>query len=63
MGILVIQDGNLMHGSPDNISPYNRTNAFFVFNSVENKPLKPFGSKSNRADFLCLKTFTPLNSK
>ncbi len=59
-GTLVIHDGNTMHGSPDNISPDSRTNAFFVFNSVENKPEKPFGAKTSRADFLCLKDFTPL---
>jgi ectoine hydroxylase len=61
-GTLVIHDGNTMHGSPDNISPYDRTNAFFVFNSVENKPVQPFGAKTTRADFLCLKDFTPLKS-
>lgn len=61
-GTLVIHDGNAMHGSPDNISPEYRTNAFFVYNSVENKPVKPFGAKSSRADFLCLKDFTPLSS-
>ncbi len=59
-GTLVIHDGNIMHGSPDNISPESRTNAFFVFNSVENKPQRPFGAPKNRADFLCLKDFKPL---
>ena len=61
-GTLVIHDGNIMHGSPDNISPSPRTNTFFVFNSVENKPVEPFGAKKSRADFLCLKDFTPLQS-
>ncbi len=61
-GTLVLHDGNIMHGSPDNISPYPRTNAYFVYNSVENKPVYPFGAKYNRADFLCLKDFTPLKS-
>ncbi len=59
-GTLVIHDGNVMHGSPDNISPESSTNAFFVFNSVENKPQKPFGASKNRAEFLCLKDFKPL---
>lgn len=59
-GTLVLHDGNIMHGSPDNISPNSRTNAFFVYNSVENKPQKPFSAKSTRAEFLCLKDFTPL---
>ncbi|MDX1808966.1 MAG: phytanoyl-CoA dioxygenase family protein [Sulfurospirillaceae bacterium] len=61
-GTLVIHDGNILHGSPDNISPNPRTNAFFVFNSVENKPERPFGAKKNRANFLCLKDFTPILS-
>lgn len=61
-GTLVIHDGNVMHGSPDNISPMPRTNAFFVYNSVENKPIKPFGAKKSRADFLCLKDFNALKS-
>ncbi|MGM0519521.1 MAG: phytanoyl-CoA dioxygenase family protein [Campylobacterota bacterium] len=59
-GTLVIHDGNILHGSPDNISPYDRTNSFFVFNSVENTPYKPFGAKTSRADFLCLTDFEPL---
>jgi ectoine hydroxylase len=62
-GTLVIHDGNIMHGSPDNISPSSRINTFFVYNSVENKPYKPFGAKSARASFLCLQDFTPLKSK
>ena len=59
-GTLVFHDGNMMHGSPDNISPDSRTNAFFVYNSVENKPLEPFAAKGERANFLCLKDFKAL---
>ncbi len=59
-GTLVIHDGNVMHGSPDNISPFDRTNSFFVYNSVDNKPVKPFGAKSPRAEFLSLQDFTPI---
>lgn len=59
-GTLVLHDGNAMHASPDNISPYSRTNAFFVYNSIENKPVEPFAAKKKRADFLCLTDFTPL---
>ncbi|PLY10394.1 MAG: phytanoyl-CoA dioxygenase [Arcobacter sp.] len=62
-GTLVIHDGNVLHGSPDNISPDSRTNTFFVFNSVENKPVKPFGAPKNRADFLCLKDFKAIEAK
>jgi ectoine hydroxylase len=59
-GTLVLHDGNILHGSADNISPEDRTNIFFVYNSVKNIPVKPFSSKSPRADFLCLKDFKPL---
>lgn len=61
-GTLVIFDGNVMHGSPDNISPYDRTNAFFVFNSCHNKPEKNTAAKSSRAEFLSLKNTHPLKS-
>lgn len=59
-GTLVIHDGNIIHGSPDNISMSDRTNAFFVFNSVENTPVEPFAAKQKRANFLSLKDYTPI---
>jgi ectoine hydroxylase len=59
-GTLVFHDGNTMHGSPDNISPDPRTNAFFVYNSVENTPVKPFAAKEGRASFLSLGDHAPL---
>lgn len=61
-GTLVLHDGNIMHGSPDNISPYARTNTFFVYNSVDNTPVTPFEAPKPRAEFLCLKDFKPLKS-
>lgn len=52
-GTLVIHESNVMHGSPDNISPWSRTNLFFVYNSVENQPAeKPFGARQFRPEFL-----------
>ena len=59
-GTLVLHDGNVMHGSPDNISPEPRTNAFFVYNSVENTPVAPFAAKTRRAPFLSLDDYKPL---
>ncbi|MBU1427123.1 MAG: phytanoyl-CoA dioxygenase family protein [Gammaproteobacteria bacterium] len=59
-GTLVLHDGNVMHGSPDNISPNPRTNAFFVYNSVANRPEEPFAAKTRRAPFLCLNDYAPL---
>lgn len=62
-GTLVIHDGNIMHGSPDNISPNPRTNAFFVYNSIQNKPTKPFAAPKKRASFLSLDDYTPVRVK
>ncbi len=59
-GTLVLHDGNVMHGSPDNISPDPRTNAFFVYNSVDNAPVRPFAASEPRAPFLSLDDRTPL---
>lgn len=53
-GTLVIHEGNLMHGSPDNISPWPRTNLFFVYNSILNTPQEqPFAADHFRPPFLC----------
>jgi len=60
-GTLVIHESNIMHGSPDNISVWPRTNLFFVYNSVENIPAeKPFGTDEFRPDFLGNRDYTPL---
>lgn len=61
-GTLVLHDGNILHGSSDNISPDDRTNIFFVYNSTLNTPVKPFASKSPRASFLSLQDFKPLKA-
>ncbi|MEQ9349773.1 MAG: phytanoyl-CoA dioxygenase family protein, partial [Alphaproteobacteria bacterium] len=50
-GTLVLHEGNTMHGSTDNITPWPRTNAFFVYNSVENTPADhPFAAGKFRPD-------------
>lgn len=59
-GTVVFHEGNLMHGSPDNLSPLPRTNIFFVYNSVENTPVKPFGGTNPRPPFLARKFIEPL---
>ena len=41
-GSAVFFDCNTMHGSNSNISPFPRTNVFFVYNSVENTLTDPF---------------------
>ncbi|SFL95636.1 ectoine hydroxylase [Salibacterium qingdaonense] len=51
-GSVLFFDCNTMHGSAGNISPYPRSNVFFVFNSVENKLQDPFSGQPPRPEFL-----------
>lgn len=51
-GTLIIFDCNIMHGSNGNITPFPRSNAFFVFNAVSNRIGKPFGEIAPRPDFI-----------
>ncbi len=41
-----------MHGSNGNITPFPRSNAFFVFNAVSNALQPPFAAAAPRPDFL-----------
>lgn len=52
-GTVVFHEGNLLHGSPDNMSPFARSNLFFVFNSYQNQTASELlkGQKP-RPDFL-----------
>jgi ectoine hydroxylase len=60
-GSVVFFDCNTMHGSNSNISPYARSNLFFVYNSVENALTAPrFGLKP-RPEFIATRSaFAPL---
>lgn len=51
-GTVVFFDCNTMHGSSGNPTPYPRHNVFFVFNSVENRLVAPFGGRAPRPDFI-----------
>nr|WSX48454.1 ectoine hydroxylase [Streptomyces sp. NBC_00974] len=53
-------DCNAMHGSGDNITPYPRSNVFLVFNSVENRPSKPFAAPVRRPGYIASQDFTPV---
>ena len=60
-GTLILHEGNTMHGSSDNLAPFPRTNLFFVYNSVENRPAeRPFAASKFRPEFLGSRDFTPL---
>jgi ectoine hydroxylase len=54
-GSLVFFDSNILHGSTNNISPYPRCNLFFVYNSVQNALVKPFGGLKARPEFLAVR--------
>lgn len=51
-GSVVIFDCNTLHGSNSNISPFPRSNLFFVFNAVSNRVTAPFCDQSPRPDYI-----------
>lgn len=51
-GSVLFFDCNVMHGSSSNISPFPRSNAFFVYNSVENRLEAPFASNKPRPQYI-----------
>lgn len=60
-GSVVLFDCNTMHGSNSNISPYPRSNLFFVYNSVENALGKPRFGLTPRPEYIATrKEVTPL---
>ncbi len=59
-GDMLIFDGNIMHGSPDNISHIPRTNLFLAYNSCENPPQEPFCGMKRRPGFLANTDCSPL---
>ncbi|PIW32785.1 MAG: ectoine hydroxylase [Nitrosopumilales archaeon CG15_BIG_FIL_POST_REV_8_21_14_020_37_12] len=61
-GTVIFFDCNIMHGSNGNITPYPRSNAFFVFNSVHNQLVEPFCGLKPRPDYIASRDFTPIGS-
>ena len=51
-GSVVFFDCNTMHGSNGNITPYPRSNLFFVYNSVENQLQAPVDGLAPRPNFI-----------
>ena len=60
-GSVLLFDCNIMHASTENLSPFPRSNAFFVFNSVENAAEKPFAAPSPRPEHIGSRDFTPVD--
>lgn len=51
-GSLLLFDCNVLHASNSNLSPWPRSNLFFVYNSVENALQEPYGGTAPRPEFL-----------
>jgi ectoine hydroxylase len=51
-GTVVFFDCNTMHGSNGNITPYPRSNVFFVYNSMENQLKAPQAGLKPRPEFI-----------
>jgi ectoine hydroxylase len=60
-GTIVLFDCNLLHGSAGNISPDSRSNAFFVYNSVENTLGEPAHNLTPRPEYLAHRQVKKLN--
>ena len=51
-GSVVFFDCNTLHASADNLSPDDRSNLFFVFNSTENATVEPFSAPRPRPTWI-----------
>lgn len=51
-GTLILFDCNTLHASANNLSPWPRSNLFFVYNSVDNGLVAPFGGTQPRPEFI-----------
>ena len=56
VGTLILFDCNTMHGSNGNITPFPRSNAFFVYNAISNALVAPFGAPAPRPEFVAART-------
>ncbi len=60
-GLVTFFECNLMHGSNSNITPLPRSNAFIVFNSVENTLVEPFCGLEPRPQYIANREdFSPI---
>ena len=51
-GSVIVFDCNILHGSGSNISPYPRSNIFFVYNAVSNQVQKPYCKQLPRPEYI-----------
>lgn len=60
-GTITLFDCNMMHGSSSNITPFDRTNVFAVYNAACNRLQTPFGGQPPRPEFIAARDdVTPL---
>jgi ectoine hydroxylase len=59
-GSVVFFDSNIMHGSNGNITPFARSNAFFVYNAVSNALQGPFAADAPRPAHIAHREVEPL---
>ncbi|MFQ5715815.1 MAG: ectoine hydroxylase [Nitrospinales bacterium] len=59
-GSVIFFECNIMHGSNGNISPWPRSNVFFVYNSTENTLVDPFCGLKPRPEYIASRDFFPL---
>ena len=59
-GSVILFECNIMHGSNSNITPWPRSNVFFVYNSVDNALGEPRGGAVPRPDFIASRDVTPI---
>ena len=52
-GSVIVFDCNMMHGSNGNITPFPRSNIFFVYNAISNKVVNPFCNQAPRPEHIC----------
>jgi len=55
-GSLLIFDCNTLHASANNLSPFPRSNLFFVYNSIENKLQQPYCGQAPRPEFIATRS-------
>ena len=60
-GSVLFFHGNTIHGSPNNMSPFDRVMVFITLNSTENIPV-PVSEKEPRPDFLSARNVSPVVS-
>jgi ectoine hydroxylase len=58
-GTVLLFECNVLHGSNGNITPFPRSNLFFVYNSVENRLVAPFCGRQPRPEFVASRQRCP----